>query len=241
MNNKIDKIEAKEILDSRGNPTISVTVFSGDTSGSFSVPSGASTGSHEACELRDPDGHVSRAIDNVHSIIAPALAGMDITDQQAVDETMIKLDGTPNKSNLGANAMLGVSVAVAKTAAMVAGVPLYVHLQRLSKTEGAQKAPYLFMNLINGGRHAKNGLAFQEYHIVIDTRDASEAIELGEKVQGELVNIIQKKKGSLPPKGDEGGLAPIVSDIREPLVYLREAVSNLGIEHKTKFALDVAA
>jgi len=241
MNNKIDKIEAKEILDSRGNPTIEVTVSAADISGSFSVPSGASTGMHEACELRDPDGHMSRAIENIHNIIAPALVGMDITDQRTIDETMIKLDGTPNKKNLGANAILGVSVAVAKTAALVLEIPLYAYLRKLSGMKDSMIVPYLFMNLINGGKHAENGLAFQEYHVVIDTTDAGEAMELGEKIQSELVSILTKKNGVAPALGDEGGLAPEMTDVREPLVYLKEAVLNLGINHKTKFALDVAA
>lgn len=239
--NKIDNIKAEEIVDSRGNPTIMVTVSSGTVSGSFSVPSGASTGVHEACELRDSNGHVGSAVENVYTIIAPALMGMDITDQRTIDETMIELDGTPNKKNLGANAILGVSVAVAKTAALAIGIPLYAYLRKLSEMKDSRIVPYLFMNLINGGRHATNHLAFQEYHVVIDTDNAKEAVDLGEKIQSELISILQKKNGIAPAIGDEGGLAPEFSDIREPLVCLREAVSNLGIKSRVKFALDVAA
>src|ERR1035437_2982439 len=164
MAKDITKILAEEIKDSRGNPTMKVTVWVGETKDSFSVPSGASTGAHEAHELRDADGRgVKNAIDKVNNVIAPVLFGKDILNQPEIDRLMIKLDGTPNKDNLGGNSMIGVSIACAKAAAKVGGIETFEYLQTLMEIKPSRKTPYLFMNLLEGGKHTHNGfgLAFQ--------------------------------------------------------------------------------
>lgn len=241
--NKITKITAEEIKDSRGNPTIKVTVFAGNTFGSFSAPSGASMGAHEAHELRDEDGKgVKNAIYKANNIIAPVLIGKNILNQKEIDRIMIELDGTPNKNNLGGNSMIGVSIACVKTAANLKGIKTFKYLQSLENIKPSRKIPYLYMNLINGGKHAKNNLAFQEYHIAPDTEDAKEAIEIGIKIQNSLKEIIKKELGEdSVTLGDEGGFAPKISDIRKPLIYLREAIKQNNLQDKVRLALDVAA
>jgi enolase len=251
MENKITKIFAEEINDSRGNPTIKVTVCVGPFSGSFSAPSGASTGAHEAHELRDLDGKgVKIAIEKVNNVIAPALMGKDVTNQKEIDRIMIELDNTPNKDNLGGNSMIGVSVACAKVAAMALGIETYEHLRTLAEIKPSRKIPYLYMNLINGGKHvhqqssgqAKNNLAFQEYHVVPDTENITEAVEIGIKIQNSLKEIISKELGEDSLElGDEGGYAPQISDIRKPLLYLNEAIKENNLEGKVRLALDVAS
>lgn len=243
MENKIDKIIAEEIRDSRGNPTLMVTVQVGKYSGSFSVPSGASTGAHEAHELRDADGKgVKIAIDKINKIIAPALVGQDVLNQKEIDRIMIELDGTPNKDNLGGNSMIGVSIAVAKTAAKTQEIELYEHLRTLCEIRPSRHIPHLYMNLINGGKHAKNDLAFQEYHIVTDTEDVTEAVDMGIKIQDSLKEIITEELGedSLV-LGDEGGYAPKVTDIKKPLEFLTQAIKENNLEGKVRLALDVAS
>lgn len=239
----IDKILAEEVQDSRDNPTIKVTVLAGNTSGSFSVPSGASTGAHEAHELRDSDGKgVKNAIERVNNIIAPTLIGQNVLNQKEIDRIMIKLDDTPNKENLGGNSMIGVSVACAKTAAKVLEIETFKYLQTLMEIKPSRKVPYLFMNLINGGKHAKNNLAFQEYLIVPTVDNAKKAVDIGIKIQNTLKEIIQK---DLSEKsivlGDEGGFAPQISDIKKPLLYLTEAIKQNNLQGKIRLALDVAA
>lgn len=267
MNYSITKITTEEISDSRGNPTIKVTVWVGDVFDSFSVPSGASTGAHEAHELRDKDGKgVKDAIEKVNRVIAPALIGKDVLNQKEIDRIMIELDGTLNKNNLGGNSMIGVSIACAKTAAKVSGVEVFEHLRTLRLGSGqaqaeikpslrldsgqARKVPYLYMNLINGGKHvhqqssgqAKNNLAFQEYHIVPNTEDAEEAVEIGIKIQNSLKEIIGKELGEESiVLGDEGGYAPQISDINKPLEYLSKAIKENNLEEKVRLALDVAS
>lgn len=251
MQNKITKIIAEEIKDSRGNPTIKVTVCCGDMFDSFSVPSGASTGVHEAHELRDADGKgVQNAINKINNIIAIALIGQDVLNQKEIDKILINLDGTLNKDNLGGNSMIGVSIACAKVAAKVSGVNVYEHLRTLIQIRPSLKLgkgqtkyiPHLYMNLINGGKHAKNNLAFQEYHIVSDTDNTKEAVEIGIKIQESLKEIIRKDLGedSLV-LGDEGGYAPKISDIRKPLEYLNIAITENKLEGKVRLALDVAS
>jgi enolase len=240
----ISKIFAEEIKDSRGNPTIKVTVSSGETLDSFSVPSGASTGVHEAHELRDADGKgVKNAIEKVNNVISPALVGKDILNQGEIDRIMIKLDGTSNKDNLGGNSMIGVSVACAKAAAKAEGVEAYEHLRTLMEIKPSRKVPYLYMNLINGGKHVKVlQLAFQEYHIVPDTEDIREAVEIGIKIQNSLKEIVTKELGEDSLSlGDEGGYALQVGDIRKPLFYLSEAIKENNLEKKVRLALDVAS
>jgi enolase len=263
MDNKITKILAEEIRDSRGNPTIKVTVWAGNASGSFSVPSGASTGAHEAHELRDPEpeqarygagadgkGGMKKAIGNVENVIAPALIGQNVLNQEVLDRIMIKLDGNANKDNLGSNAIIGVSIACAKVAAKVSSLETFEYLRTLSKIKTSRKVPYLYMNLINGGKHvhqqssgqAQNNLAFQEYHIVPKTNDAKEAVEIGIKIQNTLKEIIKKDLGEESlVLGDEGGFAPKISDVRKPLEYLTEAIRQNNLVDKVQLALDVAA
>ena len=243
LNYLITKIIAEEIKDSRGNPTLKVTVFVDNASGSFAVPSGASTGAHEAHELRDEDGkEVKNAIDKVNNIIAEALVGKDILNQKEIDRIMIDLDGTKNKDNLGGNAMIGVSIACVKVAAKVSGVEVFEYLRTLAEMKPSRKVPYLYMNLINGGKHAKNNLAFQEYHIVPDTEDVVEAVEIGIKIQNSLKDIILRELGEESlVLGDEGGYAPKISDIRKPLLYLSEAIKENNLNGKVRLALDVAS
>lgn len=243
MNNQITKIFAEEICDSRNNPTIKVTVFLDDVSDSFSVPSGASTGVHEAHELRDSDGKgVQDAIHKVNNVIAPALLGQNILNQHEIDRIMLKLDGTPNKDTLGGNSMIGVSIACAKVAAKFSKQEVFEYLRTLMEIKPSRRTPHLYMNLINGGKHAKNNLAFQEYHIVPDTTDASEAVLIGNKIQNSLKEIISREldKQSLV-LGDEGGFAPQISDIKKPLLYLSQAIKENNLESKVRLALDVAA
>lgn len=254
MENKITKILAEEVKDSRGNPTIKVTVWVcrtkelieagfSDMSDSFSVPSGASTGLHEAHELRDSDGKgVNDAIDKVNNIIAGALIGQDILNQKEIDRIMIELDGTPNKDNLGGNSMIGVSIACAKVAAKVSSVEVFEHLRTLAEIKPSRKIPYLYMNLINGGKHAKNNLAFQEYHVVPDAEDVEEAVKIGIAIQNTLKEMILKDLGEdSVVLGDEGGFAPKISDIKQPLFYLRAAIKQNDLEGKVRLALDVAS
>lgn len=243
MQNKIDKIEVEEIKDSRGNPTILVQVFSGIYSGSFSVPSGASTGAHEAHELRDEDGKgVKNVIEKINTIIAPKLVGMDILDQRVIDGLMIEMDGTLNKSNLGGNAMIGISIACTKLAAQVSGLSVFQYLNQLFSVKQNSDKLHLFVNLINGGKHAHNNLAFQEYHIVTFTDDIQEAVDMSLKIQEELEKIIIEELGADSILlGDEGGFAPKLSDVRQPLLFLGKAIKECGFENKVRLALDVAA
>ncbi len=242
-NFKISEITAEEIKDSRGNITLRVTVWVGDKFDSFSVPSGASTGIHEAHELRDPDGKgVKIAIEKVNDLIAPVLIGQDVLNQKEVDRIIIELDGTPNKDNLGGNSMIGVSIAVAKVAAKVSGVEVFEHLRTLCEMKPSRRIPHLYMNLINGGKHAKNNLAFQEYHVVTNTDDITEAVDIGVRIQDFLKEFITEDLGedSLV-LGDEGGYAPEITDIKKPLEYLMRAIKENNLEGKVRLALDVAS
>ena len=255
MNNKITKIEAEEIKDSRGNPTIKVIVWVGEKSGSFSVPSGASTGIHEAHELRDPEpeqarygagfdgkGGIKKAIWNIENIIAPLLVGQDVLNQKEIDKIMLELDGTTNKDNLGGNAIVGVSIACAKVAAKISSLETFEYLRTLAEVKPSRKMQYLFMNLLEGGKHTKNVLAFQEYHIVPKVENISEAVEIGIKIQNSLKEIISKELGEESLMlGDEGGFAPRVSDIRKPLEFLAKTIKENNLEQKVRLALDVAA
>jgi enolase len=241
---EITNIEGKEILDSRGNPTIEVTVTAGGVSASFAVPSGASTGVHEAHELRDDatsHGGMARACMELDSVIMPALIGFDVLNQKGFDETMITLDGTPNKSKLGGNTILGVSVASAKVAATLSGKPLYEYLRTLASIAPSRNAPYLYANLINGGKHAHNGLAFQEYHLVPQGETLTESLSILEAVQKELKELVVEKFGKNISLGDEGGFDIPSTQIEEPLQLLQQASVKAGFADKVRFALDVAA
>jgi enolase len=243
MDKKITNIKAEQILDSRKNPTLKVTVSVGSIMGSFEVPSGASTGKYEACELRDSESGksgVQNAIEKIENIIKPVLLGMDITKQRQIDDTMIKLDGTQQKTNLGGNSLIGISIAVAKTASKVMNMETYEYLKTLVIIKPSRKEPFLYFNLINGGKHANTHLAFQEYHIVPQVETSLESIALSREIQDRLDDILEKEFGAIT-KGDEGGVALNIEDIFTPLTLLQKAVSELGYQDKIKFALDVAS
>lgn len=228
---KIKKIKAREILDSRGTPTVEaeVTLEYGCT-GVASVPSGASTGENEAIELRDGDPKryfgkgVLKAVSNVNDIIAPHLIGMNVQEQAAIDRLMIDLDGTPNKSHLGANAILAVSLAVAKAAANGLGMPLYRYLA----TSDASVLPVPMMNIINGGAHSDAPIAFQEFMIrPVGALSFSEALRMGAEVFHTLKKVL-KKRGLSTAVGDEGGFAPELESIEDALNLIMEAIDESG-------------
>jgi enolase len=229
----ISYVYAREILDSRGNPTIEVEVMT--ESGFFGralVPSGASTGEHEAVELRDGDKSrylgkgVQKAVDNVNNIISEAIIGMDVTDQVGIDRTMIELDGTENKGKLGANAILGVSMAVAHAAADSVSLPLYRYLGGFN----AKQLPTPMMNIINGGSHADNNVDFQEFMILpTGAPTFKEAIRMGAEVFHSLKKVLSGK-GLNTAVGDEGGFAPNLGSNREALEVIIEAIKNAGYE-----------
>ncbi len=242
----ITNLHAREILDSRGNPTIEVEVrLSSGAFGRASVPSGASTGEREAIELRDNNPKrycgkgVLSAVKNVTQKIAPAIIGKEAKDQAALDETLIALDGTPNKGVLGANAILGVSLANAKAAASEANLPLYRYLGGPS----ACTLPVPMMNIINGGMHADNGLDFQEFMIIpAGASSFSESLRMGTEIFHALKNVL-KKAGYTTAVGDEGGFAPAVRSHQEALELILNAVVAAGYTPKKEvlLAIDVAA
>jgi len=241
---KITNIIAEQILDSRQNPTLKVSVYVGDIVGSFEVPSGASTGKYEACELRDEKDNksgVSNAIEKIESVIKKALVGIGVDQQKQIDDIMIKLDGTPQKTNLGGNSMIGVSIACAKTAAKVRNMEVYEYLKTLTHITPSRKEPFLYFNLINGGKHAETKLAFQEYHIVPQVETSKESVEISKNIQNKLDEILIKEFGKPLVKGDEGGVALDVEDIFIPLTLMKKAVEESGYVNKIKYALDVAA
>jgi enolase len=224
---------ARQILDSRGNPTIEVDVVTeSGILGRAAVPSGASTGVHEACELRDGDKKVYmgkgvlQAVDNVNSIIAREVEGMFVTDQIEIDNKLIELDGTPNKSKLGANAILGVSLAAAHAAAQVTGQELYRYIGGVS----AQTLPIPMMNILNGGSHADNSIDFQEFMIMpVGASSFSEALRMGAEVFHNLKEVL--KKGKLSTNvGDEGGFAPNLKSNEEALIMIMKAIELAGYE-----------
>merc|ERR1712225_207087 len=247
----VKAVHARQIFDSRGNPTVEVDVVTAKGLFRAAVPSGASTGVHEAVELRDGDKSkylgkgVSKAVENVIKVLGPALidSGLQVTEQKAVDELLIKTDGTPNKGKLGANAILGVSMAVAKAGAAEKGIPLYSHLYNLAGSKGPYVLPVPCMNVINGGSHAGNALAFQEFMIMpTDAADFTEAMRIGSETYHALKKVINKKYGiDATNVGDEGGFAPNVSGAEESLELLMEAIKAAGYEGKVKIALDVAS
>ncbi len=241
----IESIHAREILDSRGNPTVEVEVILNDGSvGRAAVPSGASTGAYEALELRDGDKTrylgkgVQKAVHNVNDTIAPRLRGQDALEQITVDELLLELDGTPNKGKLGANAMLGVSLAVAHAAAISTGLPLYRYLGGAS----ARYLPVPMMNVLNGGKHADNNVDFQEFMIMpLGAETFRDALRMGAEVFHHLKNVLHDRHLSTAV-GDEGGFAPNVKSSDEALELLAKAVENAGYklgEHIV-FALDPA-
>ena len=243
---KIKSVKGREILDSRGNPTVEVDVLlRSGARGRACVPSGASTGTHEALELRDVRRKryggkgVLQAVKNVNDHIGPAVRGLEASDQQAVDSCMLELDGTPNKSRLGANAILGVSLAVAHAAAAGSGRSLY----RQIGGPRARTLPVPLMNIINGGAHADNGLDFQEFMIVPHgTRSFSEALRMGTEVFYALKSVL-KARGMSTNVGDEGGFAPGLSSNDEAIKCVMRAIEDAGYKpgRHVSLALDVAA
>ena len=243
---KIEKIHAREILDSRGNPTIEVEVtLENGVMGRASVPSGASTGENEALELRDGDKAryggkgVLKAVENVNNIIAPALRGDNVLNQRAIDYKMLDLDGTPTKSNLGANAILGVSLAVAQTAAKALNMPLYRYIGGTN----TYVLPVPMMNIINGGAHSDAPIAFQEFMIrPVGASSEKEAIRMGAEVFHALQKDL-KKRGLSTAVGDEGGFAPALDGIEDALQSIVDAIRNAGYEpgKDIRIAMDCAA
>jgi len=242
----INEVYAREILDSRGNPTVEVEILlESGVVGRAAVPSGASTGAFEAIELRDGDPDrflgkgVLKAVENVNEKIAPQVIGLDALDQVYIDKVMIELDGTPNKANLGANAILGVSMAVAKAAAMVVGLPLYQYIGGIN----AKKLPVPQMNILNGGKHADNNVDIQEFMIMpVGACCFREAYRMGSEVFHNLKKVL-KDKDMNTAVGDEGGFAPDLSSNAEAIEVIIEAIEKAGYTpgQQIGIALDTAA
>ncbi len=243
---KIEDVKALEILDSRGNPTVQVEVLTEEGFvGKASVPSGASTGSFEAVELRDGDKTryfgkgVQKAVENVNKKIAKNIIGMNVFEQRKVDEEMIKLDDTPNKSNLGANAILGVSLAVAKAASNTLGIELYKYIGGINGTE----MPIPMMNILNGGKHSDNNLSIQEFMIMpVGSITFSERLRRGTEIYHTLKKVL-KEKGYSVGVGDEGGFAPNLDNEEQALDVIIEAIKKAGYEpgKDIMLALDIAS
>ena len=245
-NLKIENIRALEILDSRGNPTIKVEVLTENgVVGEASVPSGASTGSFEAVELRDGNKTrymgkgVEKAVENVNKKISKKIIGMNVFEQRKIDEEMIKLDDTPNKSNLGANSILGVSLAVAKAASKSLGIELYQYIGGIY----GNKMPIPMMNILNGGKHSDNNLSIQEFMIMpVGEITFSERLRRGTEIYHTLKSVL-KEKGYSVAVGDEGGFAPNLENEEQALDIILEAVKKVGYEPRKDimFALDIAS
>ena len=245
---KIKNIIGREILDSRGNPTVEVDVVLSDGSmGRAAVPSGASTGSYEAVELRDGGKRfagkgVEKAVKNVNTTILKALKGKEF-DQRSIDEKLIEIDGTPNKKNLGANAILGVSMAFARATATSQNKPLYTYFSKVAKTKQKIQLPVPMMNILNGGKHAENSTDFQEFMIVPHGfKSFKEALRAGTEVFHVLKKIL-KDKGLNTTGGDEGGFAPSLKSNEEAIIIILDAIKKAGYKAGTQIslALDVAS
>ncbi len=243
----IETVKAREILDSRGNPTVEVEVVlcDGLASGVAAVPSGASTGVHEAVELRDGDKKrfrgqgVLRAVENVNEVIGPAIAGLPVTDQAGIDLRMIELDGTPNKSRLGANAILGVSLAVARTASSLLETPLY----RYIGGAGAQILPVPMMNILNGGKHAQDSTDLQEFMIApVGATSFAQALRMGAEIYHSLKSVL-KGQNLNTNIGDEGGFAPSLKSNSQAIDLILAAIEKAGYQpgRDVFLALDPAA
>lgn len=244
MSLEIEKIKAREILDSRGNPTIEVDVWTGCGFGRAAVPSGASTGVHEALELRDGEDRydgkgVLNAVRNVNQMIAPKIMGREASAQSEIDNLMIELDGTPNKAKLGANAILGVSLGVAKAAASSLGIPLYRYLGGVSTS----KLPVPSFNVLNGGKHAGNQLSIQEFMIEpVGAKSFSDGLRMAAETYHSLGKILQGKYGvGATNVGFEGGYAPPLMKTRDALDAILSAIDAKGYSKEIKIGLDSAA
>lgn len=242
---QIEKVYAMEVLDSRGNPTIQVEAQAKGIVGKAIVPSGASTGSYEAIELRDNDKSrylgkgVRKAVDNVNKVIAIQLKGMNAFEQNKIDKMLLQLDGTDNKEKLGANAILGVSLAIANLAAKYLNIPLYMYIGGIN----AKNMPIPMMNILNGGKHAGNTVNMQEFMIVpVGAKDFSECMEMGVKVYHTLKRVLKENKMNTSV-GDEGGFAPNLENDEEAIELLVESIKEAGYKpgQEIALALDVAA
>jgi enolase len=250
MSTKITRVHARQIIDSRGNPTVEADVYVGtEARGRAAVPSGASTGEHEALELRDGDKSrylgkgVLKAVANVNGEIAKAVAGMDAADQRALDKRMMELDGTPTKSRLGANAILAVSMAAARGAAAAQKLPLYKYLAKYSTVSPANLLPVPMMNILNGGAHADNSVDFQEFMVMpVGAPSFSEALRWGVEVFHALKATL-KKHGYSTAVGDEGGFAPNCKSNEEAIQIVLEAIGAAGYkpDEQVSIALDPAS
>jgi enolase len=244
MANEITKVKAREVLDSRGNPTVEAEVWAGSKMGRAIAPSGASTGIHEALELRDSDLRrysgkgVLKAVKNVNTIIAKAITGFNCTEQSEIDRTLIELDGTSNKINLGANATVAASMAAAKCAASCRDLPLYRSLN-----PHASLLPVPMLNVLNGGKHAGTKLALQEFMIMpIGAPNFREALRMAAETYHELAKIVKERYGvGAKNVGDEGGYAPDMTMTQEALECLMRAIENVGYSKEISLALDPAA
>jgi enolase len=244
----ITGVVGREILDSRGNPTVEVDITTSDGMFRASVPSGASTGAYEAYELRDGGSRYmgkgcATAVANVNDVLGPLVVGMDCTDQSGIDKAMLAKDGTENKKALGANSILGISLAVSKAGAAANGIPLYAHYAKLAGNDNSEYTmPVPCFNVINGGSHAGNKLAFQEYFVIpTGAKNFREAMTIGCEVYHNLNKIIKKKfGGDATLIGDEGGFAP-PCDCRTGVELIMEAIAAAGYEGKCTLGLDVAA
>ncbi len=242
----ISDVYAREILDSRGNPTVEVEIYlESGIVGRAAVPSGASTGAYEAVELRDGDNDrylgkgVQKAVNNVNELIGPEIIGMDATDQIGIDRILLEMDGTPNKEKLGANAILGVSLAVAKAAAEELRIPLYQYIGGVN----AKELPVPMMNILNGGKHADNNVDIQEFMIMpVGAESFAHALRMGAEIFHNLKKVL-KGKGLNTAVGDEGGFAPNLSSNEEALQVIMEAIDKAGYKagEEIFLALDVAA
>ncbi|MBT3303807.1 phosphopyruvate hydratase [Candidatus Woesearchaeota archaeon] len=244
MYTNITKVIAREILDSRGTPTIEVDLFSKKIKATASVPSGASVGIHAALELRDHEQRyfgkgVKKAVANVNTIIFPAIKGMSCFNQKALDNFLITLDGTPNKAILGANAILAVSLANARLASKIKNIPLYKHISKLAQTK--PRLPTPFFNVINGGKHSDSKLAIQEFMIVPKSKSFKQALRMGSETYHMLKHILEKRGANSTNVGDEGGFVPNIATTSQALRLLTKAIKAAGYEGKIKIAMDAAA
>ncbi len=242
MDEKIISVNADTILDSRGKKTLSVSIQTNKYDGYAYVPSGQSTGANEARELRDPDGGVDRAIELIQSTISPALIGKSVTDQKGIDSLLIELDGTKTKERLGANSIIGISIATARAAASSKNKELFEYLHEISPVIPSRDSPLLFMNLLNGGLHAKNGLSFQEFHMIPLLSTIKEAYTCGIDFDRVLEEKIRTQYGSDSiERGDEGGLIFPGNSAEEALILFSQTADQLGVLKHIRFGIDVAA
>jgi enolase len=244
---KISKITAREVLDSRGNPTIAATAFAGELSATAMVPSGVSTGTHEALELRDRDSRyngkgVLKAVSNINNVLANRLFGEDCTQQREIDNTMIHLDGTDNKTKLGGNSILAVSMAVCRLGAMAMGIPLYEYIAQLSGRKAFQ-LPVPQLNVINGGKHADQEDDIQEHSIMpVKAKSFAEGLRMSTETYYILKGMLHAKYGARGTLiGDEGGFVPPIGNVQDRLAIMSDAINAAGYRGKIKLAIDCAA